>query len=265
VSTTDEPLPETPWPSAPPGAPGLKVGFPGAHELAGPAHRLSHRAKILLLLAGLGVLTLTLVVVALVATPGPPPNCNPLQCQGPPIGHPGQISTDAAHGAPELSGTLYRNAQGFTVRYPAPSSVQTDADGISLAYDYVHGGLSSIEILGTAAHGDTPQTAVEQFASQEFPNTQPVYQLPNPLIGYQPGFGAAFNVQPASADGSTGTDQVVVAAAVHNGFVIVVQVEGTLLPAVTSSSNFFNGHPSPAGTNMAYLAGDFIVNRIGFP
>jgi hypothetical protein len=72
-------------------------------------------------------------------------------------------------------------------------------------------------------------------------------------------------VQPASAIGSTGTDQVVVAAAVHKGFVIVVQVEGALMRTVTSKSPYFDGHPSPARTNMAYGAGDFIVNRIGFP
>jgi hypothetical protein len=102
-------------------------------------------------------------------------------------------------------------------------------------------------------------------ANQEFPDTQPAYELPDPLIGYQPGSGAAFNVQPSSADGSTSTDQVVVAAGVQNGFVIVVQVVGTLLPTVDSKSPFYDGHASPAGTNLAYAVGDFIVNRIGFP
>jgi hypothetical protein len=265
VSTTDEPSPEAPWPSAPPGVPGLKVGFPGAHELAGPAHRLSHRTKILFLLAGLAVLTLTLVVVALVATPGPAPYCSPLQCQGPPIGHRGVTTTNAAHGAPVIDGTPYRNSQGFTVRYIPGAIVQNYPDGIRLNYDYVNGGASYIEVLGTTAQGLTGQTAVEQWASQEFGDTQPAYILPNPLIGYQPAYGAAFDVQPASTDGSTGTDQVVVAAAVHDGFVIVVQVEGTLLPTVTSNSPYFNDHPSPAGTNLAYFSGDFIMNRITFP
>jgi hypothetical protein len=265
VSTTEPPTPDaTPWPTAPPGTPGLKVGFPGAHELAGPAHRLSHRAKLALLVGGLGVLTVTLVVVALLATPGPPPNCNPLtvNCQGPPIG---RTAGQSAHGAAEAAGTLYRNAQGFTVRYPPQPSVQTNASGIELTYDFNSGGVSSIEILGAPANGATAETAVDSFASQEFPDTQPVYELPDPLIGYQPGFGAAFNVQPASADGSTSTDQVVVSAAVQNGFVMVVQVVGTLLPTVDSKSPFFDGHPSPAGTNLAYFVGDFIVNRIGFP
>jgi hypothetical protein len=263
VSTTDPPSVDAPWPTAPPGTPGLKVGFPGAHELASPAHRLSHGTKIVLLLAGLGVLTLTLVIVALVATPGPTPYCNPLKCQGPPIG---RSAGQQAAGAPVVSGTLYRNSQGFTVRYPPSPSVQTDAQGIELTYGYDNGGPSSIEILGTSAGGATPQTAVESFAGQEFPNTQPVYELPDPLIGYQAAYGVAFNVQPASSDGSTATDQVVVAAAVHDGFVIVVQGVGTLLPPVTpSDTDYWNGHSSPAGLNMSYYAGDFILNRIGFP
>ena len=125
VSTTDgdASLPDAPWPSAPPGTPGLKVGFPGAHELAGPTPRVSHRAKVLLLLAGLGVLTVLLVVVALVATPGPAPYCNPLKCQGPPIRHPGL--QQSAAGSPVAAGILYTNSQGFSVRYLSGAEVQT--------------------------------------------------------------------------------------------------------------------------------------------
>jgi hypothetical protein len=265
VSTTDAdaPLPDTPWPSAPPGTPGLKVGFPGAHELALPTDRVSHRAKILLLIGGLGVLTVLLVVVALFATPGPAPYCNPLKCQGPPIRHPGL--QQSAAGAPEAAGILYTNSQGFTVRYPAGPQIQTGSGGIDLTYDYNNGGESSLEVVGGPADGATAETAVESVANQEFPDTQPTYELPDPLIGYQPGFGAAFSVQPASADGSTQTDQVVVAAAIKNNFSIIVLEEGALLPTVTTSSPFYDGHPSPAGVNMAYGVGDFIVNRIGFP
>jgi hypothetical protein len=265
VSTTEPPTPgATPWPTAPPGTPGLKVGFPGAHELAGPSHRLSHRTKFLLLIGGLGLLTLSLVLVALLATPGPSPACSPLApgCQGPPIG---KSAGESAHGVGEATGVLYRNAQGFTVRYLPGGDVSTTASGITVGYDFNQGGPSSIQIVGGAANGATAQAALAGVAQQEFPDTQPAYVLPDPLIGYQPGSGAAFNVQPASSNGSTATDQVVVAAGVQNGFLILVQVVGTLVPTVDSKSPFFNGHPSPAGNNMSYFLGDFIVNRIGFP
>jgi hypothetical protein len=204
----------------------------------------------------------TLIVVALLATPGPAPSCSPLTCQGPPIGHPGQQESAAGSDA---SSTLYKNSQGFTVRYPPQPQVQTGSEGIDLTYDYVAGGASSLDIVGGSADGATAETAVENVAANEFPDSQPTYELPNPWIGYQAAYGSAYDVQPASANGSTQTDQVVVAAAVKDGFVIVVLEEGALLPTVTSSSPFFNGHPSPAGVNMAYGFGDFIVDRITFP
>jgi hypothetical protein len=264
-SATDPEVPETPapWPTARPGYPGLKIGFPGAHELASPTHRVSHRAKVLLLLGGLGLLTATLVVVALLATPGPTPSCNPLMCQGPPIGHPGQ--QQSAADSLQASSTLYTNSKGFTLRYPPRPLVQKDAEGIDLTYDYTRGGESSLDVAGAPAEGVTAQTAVDNIAANEFPDVRPAYELPNPWVGYQPAYAAAYDVQPASANGSTQTDQVVVAAAVKHGFAIVVLEEGTLLPTVTSRSPYFNGHPSPAGVNMAYGFGDFIVNGIRFP
>ena len=215
-----------------------------------------------MLLGGLGLLTVTLIVVALLATPGPAPSCSALMCQGPPIGHPGQGQSAAGSDA---SGTLYKNSQGFTVRYPSRPQVRKGSEGIDLTYDYVDGGASSLDVVGGSAHGATAESAVASVAANEFPDSEPAYELPDPWIGYQPGYGAAYDVQPASANGSTQTDQVVVAAAVKNGFAIVVLEEGALLPTVTSRSSFFNGHPSPAGVNMAYGFGDFIVNRIDFP
>jgi RsiW-degrading membrane proteinase PrsW (M82 family) len=259
----DEPLPDTQWPTAPPGSPGLKIGFPGAHELASPTHRVSHRAKVVLLVGTLGLLTVTLIIVALLATPGPAPACSPLTCQGPPIGHPGEQQGAAA--SSENAGVLYKNASGFTLRYPSQPQVHTDSGGIDLTYDYVNGGASSLDVVGGPAQGATSETAVQSVAASNFPDTQPTYELPDPWVGYQPAYGAAYSVQPASADGSTQTDQVVVIASVKDGFAIVVLEEGALLPRVTANSMYFNGHPSPARVNMAYGFGDFIVNRIRFP
>lgn len=267
MSTPDGPSPQTPWPAAAPGTPGLKVGFPGAHELALPSHRLSHPAKVALLLGGLGFLTLTLVIAALLATPGPTPNCNPLTCQGPPIGTPpGKIPKQSILGSAEVSGTLYRNSTGFTVRYPSVVSVKTGTSGITLSYDFKNGGPSSMEVVGTTSNGAAPQAIVSAIASQEFGDTSATYIVPGMLIGYHPGFGAAFKVQPASADGSTAAYQVVLASAVQHDFVITVQIVGTqIAPPTSKSSPFWDGHASPAGTNFAYVFGDFVVNRIGFP
>jgi len=267
MSTSDGPSPQTPWPAAAPGSPGLKVGFPEAHELALPTHRLSHRTKVAVLLGGLGFLTLMLVIAALLATPGPTPNCNPLKCQGPPIGTPpGKIPKQSILGSAEVSGSLYRNSTGFTVRYPSAVSVKTGKSGITLSYDFESGGPSSMDVVGTPSDGATAETDVSAIASQEFGDTSATYIVPGMLIGYHPGSGAAFTVQPASADGSTATYQVVLASAVQHDFVITIQIVGTqITPPTSPTAPFWNGHASPAGTNFAYAFGDFIVNRIGFP
>ena len=106
---------------------------------------------------------------------------------------------------------------------------------------------------------------MEGVANQEFPGLQPTYELPNPLIGYEPAFGAAFSVQPASADGSTQTDQGRVAGSGegqlrhHRPRRRIVASDGRLQLALLQRP------PVPAGVNMAYGVGDFIVNRIRFP
>lgn len=270
MSTIDLPEPQPddlPWPTAPPGAPGLKIGFPGAHEVALPAQRFTHRLTILMLLAGLGTLTLTLIVVALLATPGPTPYCPPLKCQGPPIGPPrGGVIGQSGAGAAVESGTLYTNpTYGFSLRFYPQPSVATDSSGIGLTYSF-QSGTADLDVLGGSAGSTSPQSAVDSFVSSNFPNASLAYVMPQPLVGYQPGYGLALNVQPASSNGSTQMVRVFVMAASSNGVGVIVLAYGSLLPPVTPSSQYFNGHPSPADVNLAYFYGtDSLINSITFP
>jgi hypothetical protein len=177
------------------------------------------------------------------------------------------LAGQSAAGAPEESGTLYTNpASGFSLRYPQNPDVITDAGGISLTYPFDNGGTSVIQITGGTTGGATAQTAVQAVAAQAFPGAVPAYALPDPLIGYQPAYGNAYNVDPPTADGTTQIDRAIVAVAVKNGFAVVVLTYGPLLPSVTPSSTlYWNGHPSPANLNMAYFGGDSILNSVLFP
>jgi hypothetical protein len=221
---------------------------------------------VVLLAAGLGVLTLTLVVVALLATPGPPAYCNPLKCQGPPVGQPRKgVNGQGAYGAAVVDGTLYTNPQGFSLRYFPQPTVQTNSSGIGLTYSF-KSGTAYLDVFGGSENGTSPEAEVQSFVSRNLPSAQPVYQLPDPLIGYHPAFGEAFDVQPASSDGTTQTARVLVAATAYNGFGIIVVAYGSLLPTVTAKSDWFNGHPSPVNLNLAYFFGaDALVNSIVFP
>jgi hypothetical protein len=258
-------LPAVAWPTAAPGTADLKLGFPEARQLRSPPHRVTHAAMLVLFSAGLGLLTLMLVVVAVLATPGPPAKCPALLCQGPPIRHPGTDSPAQGAGPAVRSGTPYENPQGYSLSYPPGASVTRNASGIGLTYNFVHGGTAYFDVIGGPAGGATAQSAVDNVIAQNFPQATEAYQLPDPLIGYEPAYGLALNVEPASSYGSTAMDRVIVDASVVNSFGILVLTYGSLLPNVTPSSEFFDGHPSPANLNMAYLGGDEIVDSIHFP
>ncbi len=221
---------------------------------------------IVLLVVGLGLLAVILIVASRLSEAPAKPSCPPLKCQGPPIGNP----FDASVGAPVVNGTLYRNQQGFSLRYyqlPGLSpSVATTTQQITLTYpfDPSDGGSGVLAVIGAPESDATPQGVVQDLVNQLAPGAQPVYQLPGALVGYQLGVGEAFNVQPVSSTGSTQTDRLIIMAAIKNGFVIVVIAEGQLLPPVVPGSTFWNGHPSPANLNVAYVA-DETVNSIRFP
>lgn len=251
----------------------MRVGFPEVREPAPHGHGVSHATMVALLLAGLALLTGLLVVVAVFAPPSPPPPCPPLQCQSPPTGAFGLASNRASAAAPPTAqGRLYTNAQGFTVRYyPFPGSttypgVSTSSNGIVLSYPFKakYGGASYLGVIGEPADSVTPQQIVNDEASQIAPNAQVQFLMPQAYVGYWPGYGEAFETQVASADGHSATYELVVIAAVHDGFGIAVVASGELLSQVTPGSTWWDGHPSPTAISVAYLA-DNTVNSITFP
>jgi hypothetical protein len=215
----------------------------------------------MLLLGGLIVVSLVLLLIAVVVPPGPPPHCGPLKCQGPPVRRPGATQSETA-GTPVENGTRYANSQGFSLAYQKLSgdpSAATSPNGITLTFR-----LGQFEVLGEPAAGTTAQGIVQGIVSQVAPGAQPAYQVPGAMIGYQPGYGEAFDVQSSSTSGSTTTTRLIVIGAVQNNFGIAVIAVGPLLNPVTPNSSFWNGHPSPANLGVAYFT-DAILNSIQFP
>lgn len=263
----------SPWPTTPPGALGMRVGFPEAREAAPHSHRVGHVAMVALMVAGLTVLTVILVIVAVFAPPPPPAPCPPLGCQGPPIGAFGTASVEgSAVSAQVKPGRLYTSAQGFTVRYYPFSGtttypgVSTDSDSITLTFPFLakYGGNSYLTVKGKPAGGATAQQIVDDEVRQIAPNAQVLYLMPAAYVGYLSGYGEAFETQVSSADGSSITYELIVMAAVHDGFGIAVSASGGLLNQVTPNTPWWDGHPSPAAISVAYVA-DSTVNSITFP
>ncbi|MGH9047600.1 MAG: hypothetical protein ACRDVW_09860 [Acidimicrobiales bacterium] len=260
--------PEAPWPSAPPGQSQVRASFPvvGAHRH--PVRRFSHRTVVVAMAIGLAVLSLLLVLVTELATPGPPPHCRLLQCQGPPIGHRGGAPEASTTSPIQTTGTLYRSSSGFSFRYPTypgGPKVSTGSSGIQLTYSFSDGSQGSIAIAGGTTGGLSAEQIVQSELADNFPNAQLVYQLPDALVGYKAGYGEALDDQLTSQDGSTTTYRIITEAAVVRGFGIVVIAFGPLIDVQGPRSMYFNGHASPANLNVAYAGGDGIVDSIVFP
>lgn len=100
---------------------------------------------------------------------------------------------------------------------------------------------------------------VEKLVQANFPIAQPVYEIPDPLIGYHPAFGEAFNITSTSSDGT------LVASCVCNGFAVDAVALGPLLPIVNDKSQFFNAHHLPANTYIVYFYGtDSLLDSVVF-
>jgi hypothetical protein len=245
------------------------VPTPGAAAGLAPGlghRRLSPRLFAILLLAGVATLTVALVLVAVVEAPPPPPRCSPLGCKAPPI-RPAAASSSAG-----MVGRLYTNRSGFGVRvfpiagtnvYP---SVAKTADAVTLTYPFrpAFGGQSQLAIVGKRDRGATPQAVVASEIAKIAPNATIGYVLPGAYVGYILGFGEVATTQVASPNGSSATYELIVIAAVSRGFEITVVAVGELLHDVGPNSPFYNGHPTPAAVNVAYVA-DQTVDSIRFP
>lgn len=259
-----------PWPTTKPGSRAALSSFPVAPVVAPTMSRLSHRAQLVVLGAGLAVLSGVLVVVAELATPGAPPPCPPLKCQSPPSG---ETATTSAAEAPVAApgGEEIRFASGFGIHiYPvAGSSFYPDVafapHSITMTYDFTDafGGTGTLTVSGGPSGGATPSMLAQQQLNSIAPNAQQRYQLPSAYVGYWPGYGVVSTTQVASADGSSVTSELIVVVAVHGGMEATVTAVGRLVP-VGPKSELYDGHPSPASINVAYVAGE-IVNSITFP
>ncbi len=254
----------------PPTLGGLAPGFPAPR---GPgADRRPHlvsRSLLIALIAGLALLTAALVIVAVVEQPGPPPTCPPLGCQGPPVKH--LPAPQSAVPVQDSAGRLYTSPSGFSVRefplgtnfYP-PMSATSDSVTFTYPFKAQYGGTSQLSIIGRRGGSATPQAVAAAEVNELAPNSTLDYVLPGAFVGYVPGFGEVVKTQVVSSSGTTATYELIVLAAVHRGFSIIVVAVGTLLSDVGPKSIFYNGHPTPAAINIAYVS-DPTINSIQFP
>ena len=245
------PVPAAAGTSAPEAADGTPEHlYPGyalpAQNYAAPAVQ---RPRLTWLLSRWGtvitVATVVLAGVAVVLSPKVVHYMCPPECGKPPTG------------TPVMALPRYTSADGaFSVSYPAPGSaytVETSSTGVTATYTGGDGGV--MQLFAEPADGRPPRDIIRAVVARTYPDAKVAYEIPNAMVGYQPGYGEVADTWPQSSTASYRRIRILVLAAVKNDLALVAFATG---PYHAFGPDFGPGPPSGANLEIALDMGKYV-------
>jgi hypothetical protein len=218
---------------------------PSATYTAAQLSRQSPTPVLATWLAGLTVLSAIFIgVPALMVKPPPRYNCPP-DCGTPMAGQP--VSVNPRFTAP---------GGAFSVAYPAPGSayvVNTDPSGVTAKF--VGGDGGELRLTSTPATERPAREIAKEFIAATFPTARKAFEIPNAMVGFQPGYGEVDDVFPLDLDTSFTRMRVVVIVAVKNDLALIAAGAG---PFHEFGPKFGPGRPSPANVQIAEDMGQYV-------
>jgi RsiW-degrading membrane proteinase PrsW (M82 family) len=182
---------------------------------------------------------------ALVLTPKIAHFMCPPDCGKPPTGTP--VKALPHFEAPDGS---------FSVAYPSPGSaytVKTTAAGVTATYTGGDGGV--LQLFSEPAKGRSAKDVVQALVKRSYPDAKVAYEIPNAMVGYQPGYGELVDDWPQGAATSFTRTRVLVMAAVKNDLALVAFATG---PYHAFGPEFGPGLPSGANLEIAGDMGKYV-------
>ena len=234
----------SPDPESPPNFfPGYAV--PHDAYAAQPIRRTSRTNLVLTWFLAIAVIALTLVGVSALITKPPARYVCPPDCGRPPTGTPVEINPrfTAADGT-------------FSVSYPATGSaykITTKPNGVTA--DFLGGDGGTLQLFSQPAANRTPKDIATALVKQTFPDTRIAYEIPNAMVGYQPGYGQVADCWPQGANSSYMKMRVLVMVAVKNDLALVAAAVG---PFREFGPDFGSGKPSGANLQIALDMGKYV-------
>jgi len=215
--------------------------------------------------AALAVAVATVSVISVKVTPAAAHYACPPDCGRPPIGppvggEPGQAPAPEPPVAtppnqPPVAVQTYPRFTskdgGFSVAYlPAADVTKTD-DGITMTFDRIEG---EIRLFGTPANNRTPRQIVEQYIEKNYRTAKTAYQIPNAMVGYEPGYGEVDDFSNENPNATSTRGRLLVMTAVKNDLALVAVAEGPMLRFTPRTS----AHPSAVNMIIAQLMGNSV-------
>lgn len=143
----------------------------------------------------------------------------------------------------------------FSVSYPAPGSayqVSKASDGVTARMTVGDRGV--LRLFGEPARGREARQVVDDLLARQFPRSEVAYELPNAVVGYQPGYGVVATFRQPGVSSRSDT-RLVVLAAVKDDLALVALATG---PYRRFSPAFGPGPPSAANVEIAMDMGKYV-------
>ena len=92
--------------------------------------------------------------------------------------------------------------------------------------EFLAGDGGTLQLFSEPAANRTPQDIATALVNQTFPDTRIAYEIPNAMVGYQPGYGKVADCWPQGANSSYLRMRVIVMVAVKNDLALVAAAVG---------------------------------------
>ena len=144
----------------------------------------------------------------------------------------------------------------FSVAYPAPGSaytIDTRDTGVTATFTGGDGGV--MQLFSEPANGRSAREITKATLKKAYPDAKFAYEIPNAMVGYQPGYGEVADDWPQNSSSTSSRVRILVMTAVKNDVALIAFATG---PYHAFGPDFGPGPPSGANLQIAQDMGKYV-------
>ena len=139
--------------------------------------------------------------------------------------------------------------------YPGSSAyrVVTEATRVTATWTAGDGGV--MQFFSEPAAGRSPRDIAKATVKKSYPDATVAYEIPNAMVGYQPGYGEIYDYWPQNPSARSSRIRILVMVAVKDDLALIASAEGPFREFGPDSGP---GHPSGANLQIAEDMGRYV-------
>lgn len=158
-------------------------------------------------------------------------------------------------GTPVADNPRYTAPNGdFSVSYPSPDSAyRITMNDHGVTAEFTAGDTGIMQLFSHPAGGRSAQEIVNTMLQQRFAGAETAYEIPNAMVGYEPGYGLVADYWPVN--GVYSRVRIVLLAAVKNDLALLAGAGG---PYRAYGPDFGPGKPAGVNLEIALDMGQYV-------